>query len=204
MKSIFLTSRLALLALATAGSLSLVSCFGSDSKEEDPAPDAVSESLHFAFKTPDWERQIDCTHLNLSFNPLYNNPKIAIASATSGSTYSTFHFAYPADSSALVASTNLRKYPITKYGMGRNAFEFSHKLPPTEGSNSRLESLPGMSDNAYNEILAVKYAGHQGKYALFDIKAKYAMLMKGTGADSTAPAKPVTGSFKFRLRANSK
>ncbi|MCB2408150.1 hypothetical protein [Hymenobacter lucidus] len=202
MISLYNFRRPALLALGGIVSLGLASCFESG-KEDDPAP-TVSESLHFAFKTPDWERHIDCEQLNLSFSPLYTNPKIASASATSGSTSSTFYFTYLADSSALVAPANIAKYAIGEYLSNTGAFELSHKLPTTEGSTSRLVSVAGKADNSYNEILSVKYIKHEGIYAIFDIKGQYQMQMKEYVNGVAGATKPVSGSFKFRLRARAK
>lgn len=197
----FTRRHLTLLTLGLTLTGSLTACFD---KDDDPKPDdaAVSESLHFAFKTPDWERQIDCEKLNLAFRDIYSNPRVAYASASSASTNSTFFLTYSADSSALVAPANLGKYAITEYGASTSPFELSHKLPPTEGSASRLVSVAGLSATSYNEILAVKYVGHEKGYALFDVKGRYQMLMQEL--NSPAAPKPVSGTFKFRLRTTTK
>ncbi|TGE14191.1 hypothetical protein [Hymenobacter elongatus] len=204
MKALFPSYRLALLTLGISCSFGLASCF---EKDEDPTPDetAVSDSLHFAFKTPDWAREIDCEQLNLSFKTIYStNDKIAWASAGSQSTGSQFYFTYPADSSALVAPGKLTKYAIGDYLSNTGAFEMSHKVPTTEGSASRLLSVAGKADNSYNEILSVKYIKHEGAYALFDIKGRYQMQMKELTNGVYGATKPVSGSFKFRLRAAAK
>ncbi|PJJ59339.1 hypothetical protein [Hymenobacter chitinivorans] len=198
----FLTNRLALLALGLTTSLGLASCF-EDGKENDPSPSqTVSESLHFAFKTPDWERHIDCTALNLGFSTV--STKVAYVGATSASTSASFYFTYPADSSTLVQPSALGKYAIGEYQDNSGAYELSHKVPTTDGSSGRLVSLAGKADNSYNEILAVKYVGHEGKYSLFEIKARYQMQMQEILNGTRGVIKPVSGSFKFRVRANAK
>jgi len=133
---------------------------------------------------------------------VYSNPKVAYASASSVSTSSTFFLTYCADSSALVAPANLSRYAITEYGASTSPFELSHRLPPTEGSASRVVSVAGMGAASDNEILAVKYVGHEKSYALFDVKGRYQMQMQEL--NSPAAPKPVSGTFKFVLRATTK
>lgn len=203
MASSFTSSRLLLVALGASAALGLASCF-EKSKEDDPTPTSttVSESLHFAFKTPEWERQIDCTHLNLGFSTV--SAKVAYVGATSASTGASFFFTYPADSSALVQSTGPGKYAIGEYQDNSGAYELSHKVPTTDGGSGRLVSLAGLAANSYNEILAVKHVGHEGKYSLFEIKARYQMQMQEIVGGVRGVTKPVSGSFKFRVRANAK
>ncbi|KAA9332067.1 hypothetical protein F0P96_11290 [Hymenobacter busanensis] len=184
--------------LGLALSVSLTSCL-TDGKEDDPTPtdNGVTESLHFAFKTPDWQRQIDCTHLDLNAYGGFGTTTY-YTSATSASTNSTFYLSYPKDSSAIVAATNLKKYPIADYGQSTELpFRFSLKLPTTEGSTGRLVSKAGESADVFNEIVAVKYAGRDGSEAKFDVKGRYQMQVSEL---NTTNVKTVTGTYHFRIR----
>ena len=190
--------RLPAVLAGAALAFGLTACFGSDDKKDDPTPsNGVSDSLHFAFKTPDWERTIDCERLSLPFATSNN---VAYASATSASTNSTFYLTYPRDSSAIVAAANLRRYPIATFGNNTAPFELSHKLPLTDGSAVRLVSQAGSGADAYNEIVEVKYAGREGNYALFNVKGRYQMQMTELNGNSSAAPRPVSGTFRFRLR----
>lgn len=169
----------------------------SDDKKEDPAPSGgVSDALHFAFKTPDWERTIDCERLSLS--PRNGGPGLSFVSAQSASTSATFFFLYPADSSAMVRPRPTPRFAITAFYEGSHPFEMSLKLPPAEGSAERLVSNPGLTADSYNEVAEVKYAGRDGTQAVFDVKCRYQMLMRLL-SDSTV-RKPVSGTFHFKVR----
>ncbi|MBK0403471.1 hypothetical protein I5M27_10780 [Adhaeribacter sp. BT258] len=170
-----------------------------DEKDDNPAP-GVSESLHFNFKTPDWERNIDCTHLDLPSNSL--DATTYYVSATSASTNSTFFFSFPQDSSAIVNPANLKQYSIKAYGQNDAPFQLSLKLPLTEGNSKRLVSKAGQSAESYNEILAVKYDGHNATEAFFKVKAKY--QMKTVVVNDSSIQKTVSGTFHFRIRTTRK
>ncbi|MCI1186820.1 hypothetical protein MON38_05270 [Hymenobacter sp. DH14] len=190
--------RLPSVLLGTALAFGLAACFGSDDKKDDPTPTTgVSDALHFAFKTPDWNRTIDCERLDL---PYSTTNGVAFVSATSASTNSTFFLTYPKDSSAMVAAANLRRYPITAFGANTAAFELSHKLPLTDGSSVRLVSQAGQSADAYNEIVNVKYDGRDGNYALFKVKGSYLMQMTEINGNTAAAPRAVSGTFHFRVR----
>ena len=190
------TQRWSAVFLGLALASGLTACFG-DEKKDDPSPNGVSNSLHFAFKTPDWERTIDCERLDL---PYLSSSTVAYASATSASTNSTFYLTYPQDSSKMVAASNLRRYPITTFAASTAAFELSHKLPLTDGSSVRLVSQAGSGADAYNEIVAVQYAGRSGNYALFNVKGRYLMQMVEINGNTSAPGRAVSGTYHFRLR----
>lgn len=190
--------RLPAVVLGTTLAFGLAACFGSDDKKDDPTPTAdVPDALHYSFKTPDWERTIDCERLDL---PYRTQGGVAYVSASSASTNATFYLTYPQDSSAIVAAANLRRYPITEFGANTVAFDFSHKVPLTDGSSVRLVSQNGSGANSYNEIVAVKYAGRNGNYALFDVKGKYLSQMTEINGNTSAPARAVSGTYNFRLR----
>lgn len=168
---------------------------------EEPTPaDGISESLHFNFKTPDWERKIDCTHLDL---PAFDfNEGVSYTFATSQSTNSTFFISYPSDSSDIVNPANLKKYAITGYAENEEAFQFSLKLPPTEGSSERLVSKAGMSETSYNEVTAITYERHEEGEAIFKIKGKYEMTTTLIGEENNEKVVSGTYHFKIRTRAN--
>lgn len=187
------------LLLAGGLALALTACFGSSDKKDDPAPSTdVPEALHFAFKTPEWNRQIDCEQLSLPFYGLTGGS--ARAYASSASTGATFYFTYPADSSALVQPAVLRRYAINAYLDNTAPGELSFKVPATETSPLRLISKPGLSAASFNEIMSVKYAGRNGNYARFNVKCRYQMLMK-VAQDSTLAARPVSGTYHLRVEA---
>ncbi len=157
----------------------------------------VDNTLHMAFKTPDWERKIDCTHLDL--DPIGLNDSTSYVSATSASTNETFYFSFPRDSSAMVRSSNIKKYDITRVGANKKPFEFSQTLPINAGSTTKLVSLAGSATDSYNEVLEIKYTGVKGNYAQFQIKCRYSMNMQETLNESNK--KLVTGTFHFKVKA---
>lgn len=178
-------------------SLSLLSCDKNSKDPDDPNNgNGISESLHLSFKTPDWERHIDCSHLVLS--PTYLNDTTYIVSARSQSTDEQFFFSYPMDSSVIVQPGNLKKYPIAAYGEHTQSFEFSQSLPITEGSSIRLWSEAGNDSKVYNEVTAVKYMGSEGNECIFRIKCRYSMITaEQTNASNK---KEVSGTFHFEIR----
>ncbi len=160
----------------------------------------VDNTLHLAFKTPDWERKIDCTHLDLDGYGATDST--VMVSAESASTKETFYFTYPKDSSVIVKPANLKRYAITVTGANRAPFEFSQKLPVTEGSTTKLISEEGLSAQSYNEVTDVKYVGRAGTQALFQVKCKYSMIMHPSDNESTK--KTVTGTFHFKIKTSRK
>lgn len=119
-------------------------------EEEDTTPEVVSNTLHFAFKTPDWERTIDCTHLDLE--PMYASDELDYIFATSASTKSTFFLVLPSDVNEYAKPENIKKYAISEHGeITEGPFSFSLKLPVTQ-DGSYLYSEFGQSEESYNEI----------------------------------------------------
>ncbi len=197
MHTSFASSRLTLV-LGLAAALGLTACFGSDDKAKDPAPtDGISDNLHFAFKTPEWERQIDCEQLAMPFSS-YNG--VAGVGGTSASTAVAFYFQYPADSTALVQAAVLRRYPIARQIAGSRLGELSLRVPVTAGSSSFLMPKAGQSATSYNEIVSVKYTDRRNGYPRFDIKCRYQAMM-GLATDSTAALRPVSGTYHLRVVA---
>ena len=158
----------------------LFSCASSDDNDSANAnsnvsggnSSEVSSTLHMAFKTPDWERFINCEHLDLQ--PIESTNTFGV-SATSASTNETFYFTYPKDSSALRNPANLKRFGIAGYLENSQPFEFSQKLPATDGSTDRLISMPGLSDDSYNEVVGIEYVGKEPKYAVCRVKCRYKM-----------------------------
>lgn len=176
-------------------SLSLLSCDKTGNPPGDPGND-ISSSLHLSFKTPDWERHIDCTHLVLA--PMHLNDNTYLVSARSQSTDEQFYFSYPMDSSVMVQPGNLKKHPIAAYGEHSGSFEFSQSLPVTAGSSTRLWSEAGNDSEAYNEVAEVRYMGSEGDECIFRIKCRYSMM---TGEQQNpGNKKKVTGTFHFEIR----
>lgn len=194
-------NKLVLLVLL-AGSLAACKKDGDgDKKDADLGPvigngDGVDNTLHLAFKTPDWERKIDCTHLDLE--PIGLNETTSYVSATSASTNETFYFSFPRDSSAMVKPANIKKYAIVVTGSHSSPFEFSQKLPVTAGGQSKLISEAGLSASSYNEVVQIKYTGRSGNFAQFQVKCKYSMNMYEAANESNK--KVVTGTFNFKVK----
>jgi len=159
---------------------------------------SVASSLHMSFSSPDWNRFIPCDQLNL--NPTQLDASTYYVYASSASTNQTFMFSYPADSSAMVAASNLRKYPIAAYFDNQSAFQFSQKFPLNASSSSRLASMAGFSALSFNEVVDVKYKGSEASYAVFEVKCKYRMLMQDVL--NTAVVKPVSGTYHLKVRTN--
>lgn len=182
--------------------------FAGCSKKDDQASPSgnnttvPSGTLHFSFKTPDWERNIDCNLLD--FTPNMYNDSTYVISATSSSTKSTFCLSYPLDSSQMVKSGNLKRYKIMSIYANNAPFQFSHKLPKDEFSltdvSKKLLSLEGFSANEYNEIVDIKYLGSDSAYAVFNLSGKYAMNMVMIGDSSVV--KPVSGTYTFKIRTS--
>ena len=173
-----------------------MACSGSDS--DDVSGSSVSNTLHLSFATPDWDRFINCEQLDL--DPIGINELTNYVSATSASTKETFFFSIPADSSAMVAPGNLKKYSISDFGSNDEPFQFSQKLPITSGSTTYLASKAGMSETSYNEVVDIKYTGSEGSYAVFKVKCKYQMDAYEVGNE--ANVKPVSGTFHFKVRTS--
>lgn len=180
----------------------LFSCASSDDNDNAEVADdnsEISNTLHMAFKTPDWERFINCEQLNLP--PIESTNTFGV-SATSASTNETFYFTYPKDSSALRNLGNLKRFAIAGYLENSQPFEFSQKLPVTDGSSDRLISVPGLSGDSYNEVVGIEYVGREPEYALFKVKCRY--KMKTYLLSDPTKVKDVSGTFHFKIRTNRK
>lgn len=174
-------------------SVPVISC---SSEEEGKSTGEISNTLHLKFKTPDWERTINCEHLDLMpINPVEG---VYAVSATSASTNETFYFSYPQDSSAMDKVSNYKKYGIASYGNHDAPFQFSQKLPDNQDSSDRLISLPDMASEYYNEVEKIEYVGHETNYSIFKVKCKYNMRTYLLSNESVI--KEVSGTFHFKIR----
>lgn len=175
----------------------LVGCSGED-EPNNVSGNEISNTLHLSFKTPDWDRFINCDKLDLYSYPI--NETTNFVSATSASTSETFYFSIPKDSSAMAASDNLKKYAIADYGKNQNPFEFSQKLPITQGSDKYLISSAGQSEQSYNEVAEIKYVGKDENSALFHVKCRYKMMARELNNETIT--KSIEGTFHFKVRTS--
>lgn len=174
----------------------LTSC-SSEEDGNDTGGGSVSNALHLKFKTPDWERTINCEHLDLM--PVSAGQNAFAVSATSASTNETFYFSYPRDSSAMNSVSNYKKYEIVSYGTNDAPFQFSQKLPDNQGSNDRLISMEDRNSTTYyNEVEKIEYVGHEANYSIFKVKCKYNMRTYLLSNEATI--KDVSGTFHFKIR----
>jgi hypothetical protein len=194
MKNISKTSLLSFVVLV------LFSCTPTESTDSSVNPDTVSDNLHLAFKTPDWERNIDCSMLDL-FPTVYNDSTYGV-SATSASTKEIFCLTYPKDGSKIINPKYLKKHKIMSIYGNTAPFQFSQKLPLNENSlddlSKKLVSSEGFSDSEYNQVLEVKYLSTEADYMLFRVKCKYEM--KTYLPSNPDIIKPVSGTFTFKIR----
>ncbi len=182
-------------------SLSMVFC-SCNSDESNSDNQEASDDLHLSFKTPEWERYINCEHLDLI--PDEKNSTTYSVFASSASTRETFVFSYPKDSSMIVKTKALSKHKIMEFGANNAPFQFSQKLPLNEQSiddtSKRLVSAEALSDTEYNQVLEVKYLKSEPTYAVFRVKCKYEM---NTYIASNPETKiKVTGTFAFKIRTS--
>jgi len=187
-------------------------CFLSVScnKADDPSPGSnnnpgngsIANSLHIAFKTPDWQRHIDCTHLEMPPAPVDGNT--FMISGTSASTLVTFYFCYPRKSAALAAASNIKKYGVSDVMATGDVFEMAMKLPQSEDKmgteHGRLVSNEGSGPEEYTEIVSIEKTGTDGAYDLYNIKGRYAFKARLVPDNGTG-IKPVSGTFHFRVKA---
>ncbi len=179
----------------------LTSCSADENKDSDSSNPA-SLDLHFAFKTPDWERKIDCTLLDLY--PSFVNDTTSSVSATSASTKESFWFTYPKDSSEIVRPRTYKKYKIMEYGYNEEPFQFSQVLPldaSSLGNSSKtLVSKAGFSVSEYNQVTEIKYIKSESQYAVFKIKCAYEM--NTFLPQATDVIIPVSGTYAFIIRTS--
>lgn len=198
------TQILSTLNIVTVSFLLVVMNSCSSDKSDSSGTSTDSSDLHFAFKTPDWERKIDCSELNLL--PIVFNDTTYGVSATSASTKETFCLTYPKDSSEMVRPNNYKKYKITEYYSNEEPFQFSQKLPLNSSSlddlTKKLASKEGFSATEFNQITEIKYVRSEPTYAVFKIKGTYGM--NGYLPATPDVIKPITGTYAFIIRTSKK
>ena len=149
--------------------------FTSCTTDENKDLQDSNDDLHFAFKTPDWQRKVDCKRLDLY--PIIFNDTTYGVSAYSVSTKEAFCLTYPKDSSQMVRPRTYKKYKIMEYYFNEEPFQFSQKLPLDESSlddlSKKLISKAGFSSAEYIQVTEIKYIRSEAQYAVFKIKGIY-------------------------------
>jgi hypothetical protein len=171
------------------------------SKEMNSENYSNSDALHFSFKTPDWERWVNC---ELDFEPITLNDSTNIIAFSSASTNASLCFTYPKDSSKIVNNRELKRFKIKSYYDNNEPFQFSQKLPLNQNSlndlTTKLVSNEGFSETEYNEVTEVKYIKSETNNAVFRVKCNY----KHNARIISTPeiSKPVSGTFTFLVRTS--
>ncbi|WP_137401877.1 hypothetical protein [Echinicola rosea] len=176
--------------------LQVVSCSmvrdedGSDpSDPENQTENEIPSSLHFAFKTEDWERQIDCTHLDLDAT----NSELLMA--TSQSTGSKFYFVVPASSHQMALADSVGKYPVGTDGY----FSMAQILPVSQGSEKRLKSEIGFDEEgSFNEIMSITLDSSEEAFDYYKVKGQYHMKMVGIEDESLK--RTCSGTYHFKIK----
>lgn len=158
---------------------------------------------HFSFKTPDWDRYVNC---RLDFDAIALNDSTNVIAFDSASTNASLCFSYPKDSSEIVKNRTQKKYGIKSYFDNDEPFQFSLKLPLNKKSiddvSKRLISNASTSKTEYNKVVEVKYIKSEPKHAVFMVKCMY--NLKARVASAPKISKPVSGSFTFLVRTSKK
>lgn len=165
----------------------------------------ISNLQHISFYTPEWNKFIDCSLLD--FQPLYQNDSTSYINASSASTNQSFYFTYPSDSATMVNPSNIKKYSVRLYGAHEGYFEFSQKLPYTDGNVVRLISEYGFSDSIYNQIVSIKYIDSKASMPRFEIKGRYAMLayvLNTSDYSNTSNKRKITGTYNIKVSVSRK
>lgn len=184
------------LILLTAIALGISSCKKEETNSLNTNPTEVDNSLHFSFKTTDWERKVDCSHLDLFGNTV--NDSTLNVGIPSASTNATFKFNYPADSSRMVSIKNLKKYSILDFASYEHTpFTIALKLPLTQGSSERLISKKGFSENEYCQITEIKYLKSTDTNVQFAVKGKYSLQARLLSNETNV--KLITGTFNWKV-----
>jgi len=176
-----------------------------DISNDSTTSSEISNLQHISFYTPEWNRFIDCSLLD--FQPNYQNDSTSFINASSASTKQSFYFTYPSDSATLANASNIKKYSIRLYGSHEGYFEFSQKLPYTDGSADRLISEYGFSDSIYNQILSIKYLDSKASMPRFEIKGRYVMMayvLNTSDYSNTSNKRKITGTYNIKVSVNRK
>ena len=197
--------------LAEFGSFFIIVCLASSCAKNDANPEdneqtggkAVPNSLHIAFETPDWKRQIDCSALDLY--PTAANDEVAYVFASSQSTRLTFVLSYPSLASELEKSPSTGRYAAAEYLKPTGPFQYGMKLPLDDDkldlSDGRLVSKAGNSETEFTEITEIKRIGIEGEYVVFQIKGRYGFNSTLVKASGNEVGKYAKGTFNLKVRA---
>jgi hypothetical protein len=191
------------LKIILALSIPIVLISSSCSKEtnSDSSSSNSSDRLHFSFKTPDWERWVNC---ELDFPVIALNDSTNVISFSSASTKASLFFSYPKDSSKIVNNRELKRFKIKSFSENDEPFQFSQKLPLNENSlddsTTKLVSNEGLSETEYNEVVEVKYIRSELNNAVFRVKCIYKLNARIISTPEIS--KPVTGTFTFLVRTS--
>ncbi|PPL04686.1 hypothetical protein [Parapedobacter indicus] len=171
--------------------------------EDQTESTTIPNSLHIAFETPDWKRQIDCSHLDLY--PSSVNDEVFYVFASSQSTLNTFVFSYPSRASELEKPASKGRYPVAEYANPTGPFQYGMKLPLDDDkfdiTYGRLVSNAGDSETEFTEITEIKRVGTEGEYALFQIKGRYGFNSTLETPSGTEVGNYVKGTFHLKVRA---
>lgn len=184
------------------GLLLVGACAKLDNDRPDDQSKKIPNSLHIAFETPDWKRQIDCSQLDLypnrvaTYYPERNIwdgpaliPDVVWVGARSSSTQNYFMLSYPSVVEELENPDNLGRYPVAEFGTITGPFQYAMELPLDERLNKsgqRLTSRAGESASEFTEITEIKRVGTEEpdgqntvyRYAIYQIKGRYAFKSK--------------------------
>lgn len=167
----------------------------------DSSSSNSTDRLHFSFKTPDWERWVNC-ELDFPIIPL--NDSTNVISFSSASTKASLFFSYPKDSSKIVNNRELKRFKIKSFSENDEPFQFSQKLPLDQNSfddlTKKLVSNEGFSETEYNEVVEVKYIRSELNNAVFRVKCIYKLNARIISTPEIS--KPVTGTFTFLVRTS--
>ena len=167
----------------------------------DSSSSNSTDRLHFSFKTPDWERWVNC---ELDFPVIPLNDSTNVISFSSASTKASLCFSYPKDSSKIVNNRELKRFKIKSFPENDEPFQFSQKLPLNENSlddsTTKLVSNEGFSETEYNEVVEVKYIRSELNNAVFRVKCIYKLNARIISTPEIS--KPVTGTFTFLVRTS--
>jgi hypothetical protein len=177
--------------------------FGVSCKKEMSTDNASnSDALHFSFKTPDWERWVNCELLD--FEPITLNDSTNILAFNSASTNASLCFTYPKDSSKMLNNRELKRFKIKSYYDNSEPFQFSLKLPLNQNSlndlTKKLVSNEGFSDTEYIEVTEVKYIKSEANNAVFRVKCNYKLNARIISTPEIS--KPMSGTFTLLVRTS--
>jgi hypothetical protein len=187
--------------LALSIPIVLISSSCSKETNSDSSSSSSRDLLHFSFKTPDWERWVNC---ELDFPIISLNDSTNVIAFSSASTNASLCFSYPKDSSKIVNNRELKRFKIKSYYDNNEPFQFSQKLPldqnSSDDSTTKLVSNEGFSETEYNEVTEVKYIRSELNNAVFRVKCIYKLNARIISTPEIS--KPVSGTFTFLVRTS--